>query len=217
MSFGPRKIIPKPVREFVARLLGGRHPNELWLRIVMNSRTQEFVATLPITSFRALEISGDRWKDLPFQAYQSMPYDQYDVCAGPLSLEQWDIIFLEQVLEHVETPRRALQHIWQMLRHGGYVVVTTPFLIRVHNYPIDCSRWTELGMRNMLIESGFSQAHIETGSWGNASCAVWHLFMLGITERYMPRIHSLKNDPRFPVMVWAFARKEVNRTESTNP
>jgi hypothetical protein len=48
-----------------------------------------------------------------------------------------------------------------MLNRGGILVVTTTFLIRIHEYPIDCSRWTPLGLQHLLRQCGFLS--IETG------------------------------------------------------
>jgi hypothetical protein len=44
------------------------------------------------------------------------------------------------------------------------LLITTPFLIKVHGAPFDCSRWTKLGIRHFLAEAGFDVANITTGS-----------------------------------------------------
>jgi len=91
-----------------------------------------------------------------------------------------------------------------MLTPGGYFLVSTPFLLRIHNEPTDCTRWTETGLRHFLAESGFPLAEIQTGSWGNRACVKSNF---GWWARYHPWIHSLRNEPEFPVHVWALARK----------
>lgn len=49
-----------------------------------------------------------------------------DICA-PLALgRQFDVITLNDVLEHVPDPQAALQNIWGLLREGGYLLATTP-------------------------------------------------------------------------------------------
>jgi hypothetical protein len=94
---------------------------------------------------------------------------------------------------------------FQMLRPGGHLVVTTPFLVLVHECPVDCSRWTALGLKHLLAEGGFPLTAIETGSWGNRTCARGSLRR---PPRYVPWYHTLQNDPSYPMVVWAFARKE---------
>jgi 2-polyprenyl-3-methyl-5-hydroxy-6-metoxy-1,4-benzoquinol methylase len=166
----------------------------------MDRETDRYVRALDFRSLHALEIGGKKWATFGFATYRSANYPAYDWCAGPLE-QTFDIVIAEQVLEHVPNPRAALENARAMLEPGGVFVLTTPFLIRVHEYPIDCSRWTPLGLRYLLNECGFPI--VETGSWDNQSC-VRASFRRWV--RYVPWRHSLRNEPNFPVAVWAFAR-----------
>jgi len=190
------------MRPRIHRILGVKDTQ--WLRVVMDRETARFVGRLPCSSLDALEISGQKWAKFGFGSYRAASYDEYDVCAGPLKVEAFDIVLMEQVLEHVLWPYRAVRHVYQMLRPGGLFVVTTPFLIRVHSHPIDCSRWTETGLRYLLAEGGFPLDDVITGSWGNRSClrANFHRWI-----QWIPWAHSLRNEPAYPLSVWAFARK----------
>lgn len=176
-----------------------------WARVVMDRETSRFLDSIDPRTKSALEISGTKWKNRGFASYRSVQYPDYDVCAGTLE-ESYDIIIVEQVLEHVLLPHRAARNLWRMLDPGGILVVTTPFLLRIHNYPVDCSRWTELGMKYLLAEAGFDLNQIETGSWGNRACIRANF---GDWARWNPRLHSLHNEPEFPVVVWAFAVKKA--------
>jgi hypothetical protein len=49
----------------------------------------------------ALEISGTHWAGFGFRSYRSVDRSECDLCAGPLEEERWDVVLLEQVLEHV--------------------------------------------------------------------------------------------------------------------
>jgi SAM-dependent methyltransferase len=198
-------VLPNGMKERLLDAVGGS-PRPQWSRVVMHRSTDQFVRSLNTKSLDALEISGERWKGLPFRSYRSIDFPEYDLCAGPLASGQWDIVFLEQVLEHVLSPAKAVRSIWEMLRPGGIFVNTTPFLIPIHEHPQDCSRWTEIGMKHFLADNGFPLGGIQTGSWGNKSCLVANLS--GQWPVYVPVLHSLKNDPRYPVVVWAFAQKD---------
>lgn len=176
-----------------------------WVREVMDRETMRFVRSLDFGKLDALEISGRYWDQIDFRSFTSLNYPDFDICGERKHGADWDIIFLEQVLEHVPKPRKALENIFAMLRPGGIFVVTTPFLIRIHHHPIDVSRWTELGLKYLLEEVGFEQSKVETGSWGNRSCLIASLTDWPQYNRY--KLHSLRNDPRFPVSVWAFATK----------
>jgi SAM-dependent methyltransferase len=193
------------LRELYNRLTGAQ--DEHWARAVMNRETLRLVTALAPETLDALEISGDRWRDLcEFRSYRSVAFPEYDLCAGALG-ERFDLIFAEQVFEHLLWPYRAGRHVYRMLRPGGHFLITTPFLIRVHGYPVDCTRWTETGLRHFLAECGFPLEEIRTGSWGNRACvrANFHQF-----PRYRARLHSLRNEPEFPVVVWALALKPAS-------
>jgi hypothetical protein len=114
------------------------------------------------------------------------------------------LIIAEQVFEHLLWPYRAGKNVHRMLNQGGYFLITTPFLVRIHSGPTDCSRWTETGIRYFLAECGFSLERIQTGSWGNRACVRANFSQW---SRYRRLVHSLRNEPSFPVVVWALAQK----------
>jgi SAM-dependent methyltransferase len=157
-----------------------------------------------------LEISaGATWRDIPFRSYRALDYPEHDICSQDLdpSLDgSFDLIIADQVFEHLLWPYRAGRNVFRLLRPGGRFMVMTPFLIRVHEVPYDCSRWTETGMRCLLAECGFPINDVETVSWGNASALKASL----VTWGRVGWRKSLPNDPRFPITVWAVARKPTS-------
>ncbi len=175
-----------------------------WARIVMNSETRELITNLQPGALDVLEISGDAWgRRMTFRSYKSICYPEFDVCEATLE-EKFDLIIAEQVFEHLLWPYRAGNNVRTMLKPGGHLLITTPFLIRIHDAPFDCSRWTETGMRYFLAECGFNLDNIQTGSWGNRACVRSNLSRW---SRYRPWFHSLRNETDFPVVVWALAHK----------
>jgi len=143
-------------------------PDIQWMRVVMHRETSRFVSKLPLSEMSALEVSGKHWQNTPFRSYLSLDYPAFDICGEPHPAG-FDIVIAEQVLEHVLSPRRAIENVYQMLNPGGIFIVNTPFLVRIHDHPIDCTRWSERGLRQLLYECRSSE--IETGSWGNRRCA----------------------------------------------
>jgi SAM-dependent methyltransferase len=151
----------------------------------------------------ALEISsGWKWRQRDWRSYTEMNWPEYDICQESLD-EQFDIIIADNVWEHLLYPYRAARNVFSMLRPGGIFINITPFMIRYHAVPTDCSRWTELGMTHFLEEVGFDPAKIATGSWGNAAAVKSNLK----TWSRVGWRRSFPNDPRFPVTVWAIAEK----------
>lgn len=174
-----------------------------WSRVVMRDDCERWIAELGAERLKVLEISGNHYADLPFAEYRIAAYPDYDVCAGPLP-DTFDLVIAEQVFEHLLRPYAAARNVHAMLRPGGHFLISTPFLVRVHDYPVDCTRWTETGLRGFLAESGFEPERIRTASWGNRACvnANFHDW-----TRFRPRLHSLANEPAFPYHVWALAQK----------
>ncbi len=160
---------------------------------------------LPVTDMDALEIAaGWKWRQRPWRSFTEMNWPDHDICRDVLD-RQFDIIIADNVWEHLLHPVRATGHVLTMLKPGGLFVNITPFMIRHHAIPHDCTRWTELGMRHFLADCGFDADSITTGSWGNAAAVKANLHRWARTgwRRRLP------NHPDFPVTVWAFARKPL--------
>ncbi|WP_375790859.1 class I SAM-dependent methyltransferase [Bradyrhizobium sp. vgs-9] len=195
-------LVPPDRRYRVRKALG---LTETWSRVVMNQEVKKFIESLDCARLDVLEISGKREDDFNFHSYRVVEYPEYDICAGPLAAESFDLVIAEQVFEHIKHPDRAATHVFQMLRPGGTFVITTPFLVKIHPAPLDCFRWSQEGIQILLESAGFSV--LTTGSWGNRQCLMTDLKPDMRWAYYIPAIHSLKNDPQLPISVWAFARK----------
>lgn len=185
------------------KLIGYNPGAKQWCRVVMDRSTEEMISQLNYRDFTVLEISGRKWKNFGFANYRNEFYPAFDLCNQPLA-QTFDLVIAEQVFEHLKKPYRAGKNVFDMLKPGGYFLMTTPFLIKIHPSPDDCTRWSPSGLRFFLEDCGFDMANIQSYSWGNRQCvranfADWVPFN--------PSRHSLKNEDEFPIVVWALARK----------
>lgn len=155
----------------------------------------------PSSALTVLEISGENFRDLlPWLTYNTISdvdvCDAVDVaakCAG-----SFDLVVLDQVLEHVLRPDAALEWVRRFaLAERGRVFVATPFLIKVHPSPLDLWRWTREGLGELLADAGFKD--VQTGSWGNKAAVVANFD--GWAIRALD--DDMTNDPAFPVTCWA--------------
>jgi SAM-dependent methyltransferase len=197
-----RSLIPTSLRRAGWRLLAGpsdARQAEQWGRLVMNRHIDEVIKALPPQGFDAIEISGDLRTGYPWRSYTRTHYPEFDLSAPLSPPETYSFVICEQVLEHTQDPWQAARNLRQICRPDGFVLVNTPFLIRIHDSPVDYWRFTPEGLRALL--SGAALDVLWVRSWGNRRCAranfrVW--------ARYRPW-HSLRNEERFPLVVWALA------------
>jgi SAM-dependent methyltransferase len=175
------------------------------MRIVMYRRCFAFLRSLHPERLDVLEISGGpQWtREFTFRSHTVTSFPEFDICAQTL-VERFDVIIADQVFEHLKWPYRAGRNVLEMLKPGGHFIITVPFLVRVHNSPVDCSRWTEEGLSCFLQECGFDAASIITDSWGNRAC-----LKANLTAWRKRGLGSLANEPEYPLVVWAFAQKSA--------
>jgi SAM-dependent methyltransferase len=199
-------------RDYARRLRGVRddllYPEattgtDQWQRVVLNQVVRERLISLSPATCDAAEI-GDARADLDWRSFTSLDFPAFDVCAPRGDEGTYDVVICEQVIEHVIDPFLAVRNLRALTRPGGYVIVSTPFLIRVHELPAygmrDYWRFTPNGMRQLLESAGLTVEEI--GSWGNRRVVV------GNFDRWpsFRRWHPLGNEPDLPVQVWGIAR-----------
>jgi SAM-dependent methyltransferase len=181
------------------------YDHRLWARSVMYDRCFAMIRELKPAALDVLEISaGPAWRGLGFRSFTETQFPKFDICSERLD-RQFDLIIADQIFEHLLYPYSAARNVHAMLRPAGHFLITTPFLIRVHREPQDCTRWTETGLRYFLAECGFPLEAIHTDSWGNRACVTANF--RSWTRRGW--FGSLRNEPDFPVAVWALAQKSA--------
>jgi|ERR1041384_165087 SAM-dependent methyltransferase len=90
-----------------------------------------------------------------------------DICTHDFGGRSFDVIVLSEVLEHVPAPHLAISNIHRVLRAGGRLILTVPFLFPIHERPHDYYRYTRYGLEYLLRE--FSDVRIgERNSWAEA-------------------------------------------------
>jgi SAM-dependent methyltransferase len=177
-------------------------PANHWCRKIMDESTLNLVSNLDYQNLDAVEISGKKWLDFKFKTYKNYFYPSFDICNVSSEYQNTaDIVLIEQVLEHVKNPWKAIENIKKILRPGGYILVTTPFFLKVHGAPMDYWRWTKDGLSAMLEDSGLIVENAE--SWGNRDCIISNL---SSWPDYQEN-DNLSNETDFPIVVWALARK----------
>ena len=65
----------------------------------------------------------------------------------PLESAQFDTIVISEVLEHIADPELTWAEMTRLLKPGGKLILSVPFLYRIHEAPHDYYRYTEFALR----------------------------------------------------------------------
>jgi SAM-dependent methyltransferase len=85
----------------------------------------------------------------------------------PFSDEYAGTVVSFQVMEHLAEPEWFLKECHRILKHGGGIFFTVPFMWHVHEAPHDYYRYTRFGLTYLLEKAGFVDIKIteNTGFW----------------------------------------------------
>ena len=169
-----------------------RDPKQSVLRMLQN----EFILTLPITG-KVLDMGGGRKaKYLPLLPLgldiTSVNIDAefaptHLVKPGqPLPFEDnsFDTVICFNTLEHIYDATAVLAELHRVVKPGGLVHVTVPFMFRIHGHPDDYFRATPSWWRETFSRTGFAALEFHPLVWERASTASVVPGFRGIAKRY---------------------------------
>jgi SAM-dependent methyltransferase len=205
-----RQAAVRSIADIGQRINGAVFPesagaSDQWQRAVMNEEIAAHLESLGPSRLSAAEISGGAHANRGWKEFRSLNYPDFDLCAPVTVSERYDVVLCEQVLEHVVDPFLACQHLLDLCRPGGHVIVSTPFLVKQHELPLygllDYWRFTPRGLRMLLERAGLEVDHV--GTWGNRLAVLGNLDRWSAHRRWLP----LRNRRDIAVVVWAYARR----------
>jgi SAM-dependent methyltransferase len=79
----------------------------------------------------------------------------------PLEDASFDHVLCTQVLEHVEDPLRVLSELCRVLRPGGRLWLTVPFVGELHEEPHDYFRYTPYALTSLCERAGLATVEVE--------------------------------------------------------
>lgn len=94
------------------------------------------------------------------------PYDEIDIVCDmqketPFKKACFDAIVLMNVLEHVQQPEKLMTLLAGLLRPDGLLVITVPFLLKLHQIPYDFYRYSHYQLKNLGLAAGLEIKFIE--------------------------------------------------------
>lgn len=111
-----------------------------------------------------------------------------DAAALPFPGGRFDAVIAAELFEHLPAPDAALAEIARVLRPGGTLLVTVPFLYRLHGDPEDYARYTPHWWRRALGRHGFTLDVLERqGHLWSVIMDQLHLWAADRAQRRWPR------------------------------
>jgi SAM-dependent methyltransferase len=105
----------------------------------------------------------------------------YDGHRIPFEDASFDSVLCNQVLEHVFDPDELLLEIKRILKPGGKLLITVPFLWNEHEEPLDFARYSSYGLKYLLQKQGFEI--LESRKSVNDIRVVFQLFNLFLNQK----------------------------------
>lgn len=102
-----------------------------------------------------------------------------DAQALPFGNNLFDCVLFSEVVEHVPEASKAIAEISRVLRPGGALLITWPFMYMMHEMPNDYVRFTEFGMARLLASNGLKVVVLARRGGALALAFVIAEFLLG--------------------------------------
>ncbi len=155
---------------------------------------RRFSALAPKLSGRLLDVGcGEKPYEKLFTAaseYVGLEYDGprqravskadvfYDGVTFPFPSQSFDSVFASEVLEHVFAPEKFFKEIHRVLRPGGMLLLSAPFLWDEHEQPHDYARYSSFGLKHLAEQHGFAVlAQHKTAANLSALAQLWNEYI----------------------------------------
>lgn len=129
------------------------------------------------------------------------PYSGVDVVADgkklPFKENSFDIVLIEMVLEHVDEPEKVISEASRVLKRGGKLYISIPFVFAFHGSPNDFNRMTLEGLKRRIENNGLRVK--ESGVLSGPSSTLSQ-----VLRYYFAMLLSFNNDVLFSFMLNIF-------------
>ena len=153
-------------------------------------------STTNVSDYIGMDLSDNR-------SYANQPDLTWDGIVIPLPDGTIDCAMATEVLEHCPYPDKTLAEINRVLKPGGMLFVTVPFIWMLHEVPYDEYRYTPFALRRLVESSNFRILELSAlGGW-NASVAqfIANWLYYGEGNQQLKRIGRVLFFPMFKYLI----------------
>jgi glycosyltransferase involved in cell wall biosynthesis len=126
--------------------------------------------------------SGPERLDPDFINVDIYPFPEVDIVADAAKLpfrdNSIDGVVSESVLEHVADPLIVAAELKRILKPGGYIYVSAPFIHPYHASPDDFNRWTISGLKHLFKELEVVESGVRSGPF--SALLMFLVYWLGV-------------------------------------
>ena len=170
-------LVPKPVRSKINKLIISQGFNPKFLGLFINPFYFSRKGLYQSVKSLSTHIYGDTldvgcgskpYKSLfKVSSYIGLDYDKegvnknlnadyfYDGTVFPFKESFFDSVICSEVLEHVFNPNQFISELNRVLKPGGSLLITVPFVWDEHEQPYDYARYSSFGLKHILEKHGF--------------------------------------------------------------
>lgn len=109
----------------------------------------------------------------------------YDGIKIPFENDFFDSIFSSEVLEHLFNPEEIIKELSRVLKKGGFLLITCPFVWDEHEVPFDSTRYTSYGLKNLIEKNGFNILYFEKTT--NYIEAIFQMLAAYVNQHVLPK------------------------------
>ena len=169
LFFNPFFIIRRGLYKGISQFSGHLHGKLL----DFGCGSKPYKALFAVTEYVGtdIEVSGHDHRNEEIDVY-------YDGKTLPFANESFDSIFSSEVFEHVFNLSEILDELHRVLRPGGCMLLTVPFVWDEHEIPYDFARYTSFGLKHILQEKGFVVVREKkTTTYVSTLCQMWAAYV----------------------------------------
>ena len=138
-------------------------------------------------------------------------YPEVDMQNLPYEDNSFDDVISDQVIEHLEDPKKAIEESYRVLKKGGIAIHTTCFINCMHLYTKDFWRFSPEALKYLCKD--FSEI-LQCEGWGNRIAILlcflsdrFRFMKIPETKWSIRHIIATHNEEKYPIVTWVMAKK----------